>query len=188
MTPTIALRSTPALLAAALALCGCAGAPARPAASDPSAACLAPLPDPSVALPAGHGLAFALDATGVQIYTCAQGASGPAWTFTAPEAQLLDAPGRPAGTHFAGPTWRALDGSAVAGARVAGATPDPTAIPWLLLRATSHSGNGRMGDVTFVQRVATRGGVAPVGGCDAGHLGATARVPYDAVYCFAVAR
>jgi hypothetical protein len=61
---------------------------------------------------------------------------------------------------------------------------DPAAIPWLLLRATSHGGSGRMGDVTFVQRIRTSGGNAPPTGCDAQHAGSVARVPYRALYCF----
>jgi hypothetical protein len=41
-----------------------------------------------------------------------------------------------------------------------------------------------MTDVTFVQRVATSGGNAPAEGCRAETVGAVARVPYRAVYCF----
>jgi hypothetical protein len=38
--------------------------------------------------------------------------------------------------------------------------------------------------VKFIQRVQTEGGAAPATGCDADHPGATARVPYTAVYHF----
>jgi hypothetical protein len=93
-----------------------------------------------------------------------------------------------AGKHYAGPTWQASDGSTVVGARVAGATPDPTAIPWLLLRATSHAGAGEMTEVTYIQRVATTGGLAPAEGCTPASLGAVARVPYTASYCLSEAR
>ena len=41
-----------------------------------------------------------------------------------------------------------------------------------------------MAQVVWVQRVRTRGGLAPSGGCDPAHLGAVARVPYAATYCF----
>ena len=44
------------------------------------------------------------------------------------------------GTHFGGPTWQAKDASTVVGKRVDGVTVDPTAIPWLLLEATSTTG------------------------------------------------
>ncbi len=138
----------------------------------------------ALAVPAGHELAFEVDAKGVQIYVCGESGGAPAWAFQAPEAKLVGPRGEPAGTHYAGPTWEAADGSKVVGAKVEGATPDPAAIPWLLLRAASHDGNGRMAAVTFVQRIQTRGGVAPAEGCGAATAGAVARVPYRAVYSF----
>jgi hypothetical protein len=83
------------------------------------------------------------------------------------------------------PTWEALDGSRLTGARVASAAaPDGKSIPWLLLRSTSSVGPGLFGDVTWVQRLDTAGGAAPAGGCDAGHLGAEVMVPYHADYFF----
>ncbi len=91
--------------------------------------------------------------------------------------------GPAAGAHYAGPTWESTDGSRVVGAKLEAATPDAAAIPCLLLRAASHAGSGRMEEVTFVQRIRTRGGNAPLHGCDATHAGAVARVPYRAVYC-----
>jgi hypothetical protein len=148
------------------------------------ATCRQPLPGADLAVPAGHRLFLQLDAVGVQIYTCAASPSGAAWTFTAPEATLIGHEGIFFGKHFAGPTWEALEGSAVVGAKVAGATPDPAAIPWLLLRAASHAGTGRLSRVTFIQRIATSGGLAPADGCSQASLGAVARVPYSATYCF----
>jgi hypothetical protein len=151
-----------------------------------AAACSGAMPS-GLAAPAGNGLAFELRADGVQIYSCASasGAPRPAWVLQAPEATLLDDRGQRAGTHRAGPTWEALDGSSVVGAKVEAATPDPSAIPWLLLRAASHgAGQGRMADVTFVQRIQTSGGMAPSDGCNAATVGTVVRVPYHAVYCF----
>jgi hypothetical protein len=83
------------------------------------------------------------------------------------------------------PTWEALDGSRLTGARVASAAaPDGKSIPWLLLRSTSSVGPGLFGDVIWVQRLDTVGGAAPAAGCDAGHLGAEVMVPYRADYFF----
>jgi hypothetical protein len=186
--------------AVALATAGCGAMQGSPAGADPAAAatlgastrspCRAAMPSATLEVPAGNELDFQLDAVGVQIYACTSTAAGPAWVFKAPEAELFDRDGQLAGTHFAGPTWKALDGSTVVGARVAGFTTDPASIPWLLLRAASHAGEGRMDEVTFIQRVATRGGVAPLDGCDAAAAGAgaLARVPYTATYCFHEAR
>lgn len=61
--------------------------------------------------------------------------------------------------------------------------PDPGAIPWLLLRATSNQGDGVLAQVDFIQRLETRGGVAPAGTCDPA-ADATVAVPYRARYVF----
>ncbi|HEX6242882.1 MAG TPA: DUF3455 domain-containing protein [Polyangiales bacterium] len=137
-----------------------------------------------LAVPAGHKLAFTLDAEGVQIYDCKTNAAGAAvWTFRAPDAELFSRR-RFAGTHYAGPTWEALDGSTVVGARVAGVTVDSSAIPWLLLSGVSPDARGRMAGVTYIHRLETVGGLAPSSGCDATTLGDVAEVEYSALYAF----
>jgi hypothetical protein len=139
---------------------------------------------PVLAVPGGNDLAFVLEAEGVQVYSCSASGASFGWAFQAPEARLFETNGPAAGTHYAGPTWESTDGSKVVGAKLEAVTPDAAAIPWLLLRAASHAGRGRMGEVTFVQRVGTSGGIAPSDGCDAAHAGAVVRVPYRAVYRF----
>jgi hypothetical protein len=139
------------------------------------------LPSPTLAVPAGYRLAFHLDAVGVQIYTCS--ATGK-WSFYGPQASLYNQGGEIVAIHYLGPTWQWLDdGSTVVGAKLAAFTVDPTAIPWLLLGAKSHAGEGRMTKVAYVQRLDTVGGIAPAGGCSAP---ATASVPYTATYYFYV--
>ena len=133
---------------------------------------------------ADQDLWFVLGATGVQKYTCAATATGFAWTFVAPEADLFQN-GCQVGIHYAGPTWEHGDGSTVVAARAAGATPDPSAIAWLLLNAVSHGPEaGKMTQVSSIQRLSTTGGNAPATGCDADHVGAAADVPYTADYFF----
>ena len=90
--------------------------------------------------------------------------------------------------HFGGPTWQARDGSTVVGQRVDGVTVNATAIPWLLLSAASTS-TGPWGDLlvdtSFIQRVATTGGLAPAAvKCKATTTGAVVEVPYTADYYF----
>jgi hypothetical protein len=165
--------------------------------------------------PAGTTLAAGMAASGVQVYVCtaAAAASAPTWVLNAPHAVHSEGKETTA-THFSGPapvppvaakaagaaattapsgpfaaatapTWEALDGSRLTGARVASApSPDGKSIPWLLLRSTSSTGPGLFGDVTWVQRLDTVGGAAPATGCDAGHLGAEVMVPYRADYFF----
>jgi hypothetical protein len=178
------------LLVVASAACGGSLPSAPVKSSSPSSAheetespCEGQLPA-ALAVPAGNELEFHYHAVGVQIYACAATAAGPAWSFVAPAATLYTERGSVAGSHFAGPTWQGRDGSQVVGARVAGVTVDPSAIPWLLLRAASHSGDGSMSEVSFIQRVATSGGIAPSSGCDLSTIGAQARVAYSADYCF----
>jgi hypothetical protein len=126
---------------------------------------------------------------GVQIYICQQSPTGPQWVFQAPEATLIDASGNAIGTHGAGPIWKSKDGSSVKGELLQkAASPEPTAIPWLLLKAATVSGSGIMTKVEFIRRSATHGGIAPVTGCDTQHLNAASRVPYTAIYTFYAAK
>ena len=134
--------------------------------------------------PAHAGSALELQAKGVQIYTCGVDGPAPAWRLRAPDATLFDARGQVAGRHFAGPSWQAGDGSIVVGEVVASGTGAPGAVPWLVLRAKSHSGNGVFAGIGYVVRSRTAGGDAPAAGCDRDHAGAEARVDYTASYTF----
>ena len=150
-------------------------------------------PDVPAALqvPDGNKVSFHAYAVGVQIYVAAPSAANPTtlvWTFKAPEAVLFaaeeedDDDAEVVGIHYAGPTWESNSGSKVVGARVAGVSVDPTAIPWLLLRAASTEGHGIFKRTTFVQRVNTTGGLAPA--TPPTQAGQEARVPYTADYYF----
>jgi hypothetical protein len=152
------------------------------------AACTAPLGTtavPATLKPEGQRLSDRVGARGVQIYECRAmpNATGAAWAFVAPDAELLDARGVVTGKHYAGPHWESLDGSKIVGAVKARAdAPQPSAIPWLLLSAKSVGGPGRFANVTSVQRIHTAGGLAPAKTCDTSMLGAIERVPYSADY------
>jgi hypothetical protein len=147
---------------------------------------------PSALAPAAdQDLSFTLNASGVQIYNCKTTSTGYAWTFIAPDADLFLAHNDQTivGHHFAGPTWEFEDGSTVVGKKAAAASVDPNSIPWLLLLAVGHNDvDGRMTDITSVQRLSTSGGNAPATGCDPDHVGAEADVPYTATYYFYVTR
>ncbi|HSW03828.1 DUF3455 domain-containing protein [Aquabacterium sp.] len=153
-----------------------------------SACASAPIdtPVPANLVPAGEKAIGRVAARGVQIYECrakAGGAVGTEWAFVAPEAELLDTAGQPAGKHYAGPHWEALDGSKIVGTVKARAdAPLAGAIPWLLLSTRSVGSDGRFAKVSSVQRLNTIGGAAPAAGCDAGTLGRSTRVPYTADY------
>ena len=121
-------------------------------------------------------------AKGVQIYVCIIKGSVTEWSFKAPEAELVDAQGRPFARHYAGPTWEAPDGSKIVGTVLASEpAPKAGAIPWLLL-STESSASGVLAGVHFVQRVNTSGGVGPTGACPM--VGTERRVDYAAAYIF----
>ena len=176
--------------AAIMLLAGCSAAVGETSveeADELSAACQPQVP-PVLAVPAGNKLAFVYDAVGVQIYGCDATATGYGWVFRAPEAKLYGHKGKPAGTHYKGPTWEANDGSTVVATKLAESPGGPNDIPLLLLGAVSHAGTGRMSDVTFIHRLETVGGKAPTAGCDATHVSETIGVDYTATYYFYEAR
>lgn len=139
--------------------------------------------------PPGEKVILVGHATGVQIYVCQAGTNPPfAWTLKAPEANLTDTSGKKIIHHFAGPTWKHIDGSEVVGKKVAQEDASkPDAIPWLLLKATSHAGQGVLTRVTSIQRIHTDGGVTRYAEtCNASTNGNEFRSPYSADYYFYV--
>ena len=129
--------------------------------------------------------ALQLQGKGVQIYACQAAGAGIAWTLKGPEAILLDQSGAQVGRHFVGPSWQASDGSTIVGEPLV-ASPSPTkgSVAWLVLHIKSSSGAGLFANIAYVARTATSGGAAPATGCDAGHVGAEARIAYTATYTF----
>lgn len=139
----------------------------------------APLCD-RLQVPEGNKVAFHVFARGVQVYRW----SGTSWGFVEPVATLFaDANyhGK-VGLHYVGPTWESNSGSKVVATRLDGCSPDPTAIPWLLLQTVSTDGPGIFNSVTYVQRVNTTGGLAPT--APGSSIGVVAEVPYTAEYYF----
>src|SRR5215510_5528788 len=125
-------------------------------------------------------LAYRAYAVGIQRYRW----NGTSWVFVEPVATLFADQGfhGKIGTHYVGPTWESNSGGKVVATRVDGCTPDTTAIPWLKLQTISAEGPGVFGSVTYIQRVNTRGGIAP--SVPGASVGALADVPYTAEYYF----
>jgi hypothetical protein len=162
-----------------------------------------PPPVPAnIEAPAGHRAFLMTHAVGTQNYICL--GAGLPWTFIGPQATVFDGEGEQALTHFlsinpdenvvARATWQHRDTSAVWAAAVASSSdPEfvaPGAVAWLLLSVVGAeagpTGGDRIAATSFIQRVNTAGGIAPVGGCPA--VGARAFVPYTADYVFYRAR
>jgi hypothetical protein len=160
---------------ATLALGGAAAAAEAPPKDVPAA----------IQVPAGAKLVAHLRGTGDQVYKCTASGTAYSWTLQKPDAKLKETSGAEAGTHGAGPSWTAKDGSTVNAKKVAQADASAAdAVPLLLLEATSTAGKGRFSDVTYIQRLGTKGGKAPAAGCDATHAGAESRAGYSAEYYF----
>jgi hypothetical protein len=143
---------------------------------------------PALQVPAGQEVVWDVVGVGVQIYDCKPSTTDPknvsVWTFREPAAGLYDHHRQLVGIHFRGPTWESFDGSSVVAAVVASApAPRPGAIPWLLLQAVANQGDGVLATVDYIQRLKTKGGVAPPGPCDPTQ-DTTLSVPYRARYLF----
>ena len=167
------MRLTKTLLAAALLTA--AGAQAQ----------MMDIPE-AVKPPMGQKPAMTWTGTGLLTYECkakADNAAEFAWTFAGPDAKLTDAKTMAAtGKYYGGPTWEATDGSKVTGKQVAIAPAAPGNIPLQLVK--TEPGSGMLKDVTFIQRVNTKGGVAPADPCNASMAGKKMTVPYAADYVF----
>ena len=142
---------------------------------------------PDITTPANAHAEYTVVGHGVQIYKCVAKDSAFQWVFQEPEATLFDTLSKqPVGTHTAGPTWTWNDGSAITGKVLQKQpSPDPAAIPWLLLE-THGSGDktGALTGIAFVRRSNTQAGAAPATGCDPTHGDNVLRVPYEATYTF----
>jgi hypothetical protein len=143
---------------------------------------------PRIRVGEGHKPYLLAHAVGVQIYACTATPDGAKWGFVAPRADLYGDNGQLVATHYAGPTWQARDGSLVKAQRVDGVTVDTSAIPWLLLKAHSPAAGpdgDRLTATTYIQRLATTGGVEPpAADCTAAAVGQQREVPYTADYRF----
>ena len=146
--------------------------------------------DPAaITVPAGNKLALTLLGAGDLSYECKAKADMPGvyeWTFVGPTAVLYDKTSKAAvGKYYAGPTWEANDGSKVGGKQL-GVSPSmtPASIPLQLVQAGAATGTGAMSGITFIQRMNTKGGVAPKDACGASNVGAKMTVKYEADYLF----
>lgn len=146
--------------------------------------------DPAaITVPAGNKLALTLLGAGDLAYECKAKADMPGvyeWTFAGPIAVLYDKTSKAAaGKYYAGPTWEANDGSKVGGKQL-GVSPSMNAssIPLQLVQAGASTGTGAMSGITFIQRMNTKGGVAPKDSCGAANAGAKTMVKYEADYLF----
>jgi hypothetical protein len=164
-----------------LAACGSMPSPMKPMYSQ------AGLPA-AVQVPAGHKVAMETVGVGEITYQCSPKkdmAGQFEWVFVGPDAKLNDRSGKQVGKYYGPPaTWESMDGSRLTATQVAVAPNGAGNIPAQLVKGNPAMGSGAMSGVTYIQRVDTRGGVAPAMPCAAGNAGAKQVVQYQADYIF----
>ena len=157
-----------------------------------------------IQVPTGNKAFRKGDAIGTQGYICLLSASGFTWTFFGPQATLFNEHDEQIITHFLSPnpvetgtpplaTWQDSEDTSKVWGRLARpdalVTPDPTAIPWLLLQVVGAqdgpTGGDELSGTTYIQRLNTVGGLAPTTGCTAStDVGTRSLVAYTAEYFF----
>lgn len=141
-----------------------------------------------VRVPAGNKIVMETVGVGSITYECRAKANTTdqyEWVFVGPEARLMDRNGKQVGRYYGPPaTWENVDGSKVTATQLAVAPAVAGSIPLQLVKANPAMGSGMMSGTSYIQRVATRGGVAPALPCGAGTMGSKQVVPYQADYIF----
>jgi hypothetical protein len=147
----------------------------------------ASLPD-AVKVPMGNKVAMETVGVGEVTYECRDKANAPGmteWVFVGPNAVLNDRAGKAVGKYYGPPaTWEAMDGSKLTATQLAVAPNGAGNLPHQLVKANPAMGTGAMTGVTHIQRVATKGGVAPMTACTTANKGAKEIVKYQADYIF----
>ena len=141
-----------------------------------------------IQVPAGNRVAWETVGTGKITYECKPKANMPGqveWTFAGPDAVLKDRSGKTVGKYYGPPaTWEANDGSRLTATQLAVAPAGTGNLPYQLVKANPAMGSGALTGVTYIQRVALKGGVAPTAPCTAQSTGQRMTVPYQADYIF----
>jgi len=142
-------------------------------------------------LPNGNTKVATYYAVGVQKYKARiKAGSNPVeyeWVFVAPQADLYDITNSKVGTHGAGPFWEISPSDSIfaqhfSPARIA-PSPDAESIDWLLLMPKNGTTpTGIFTEVDYIQRIATKGGKAPL--APPASITETAEVKYKTVYRF----
>jgi len=143
----------------------------------------------SIQVPSGNKVAWETVGKGTVTYECRAKANAMGqteWVFAGPDAKLSDRSGKQVGTYYGPPaTWEAMDGSKVTGKQLAVAPAGAGNLPYQLVQANPAMGSGAMTGVTYIQRVALTGGVAPAAiPCTSASLGKREVVNYQADYIF----
>ena len=145
--------------------------------------------DDQIQVPAGNVVALETTAVGLLNYECkANPAMGGTigWVLVSPQAELVDRTGKTV-AKYAGPpaTWTHMDGSSVVGAQIAVAPrPGSTNLALQLSKGTPAAMPGTMQNITYIQRIKTKGGQDLSKACTQTEVGNKLTLPYQADYIF----
>ncbi|MDO9406320.1 MAG: DUF3455 domain-containing protein [Polaromonas sp.] len=143
----------------------------------------------AVMVPPGNVVALETTAVGVLNYECRANvptAGTIGWVLASPKAELLGRDGV-AVVDYSGPpaTWKHRDGSSVVGTQLAvSPTVGATNLPLQLSKAAPGTGMGVLQNVTYIQRVKTKGGMEFTKACTQTDIGDKLTLPYQADYIF----
>jgi hypothetical protein len=140
-------------------------------------------------VPAGNEVVLETTATGLLNYECKANvptAGTIGWVLTSPKADLLDRNGKNIAAYSGPPaTWSHVDGSGVVGSQIAIAPViGATNLPMQLSTGTPGAGAGVLQNVSYIQRIKTKGGQDFSKACTQSDLGDKLTLPYQADYIF----
>ena len=143
----------------------------------------------AIRVPAGNRVILETTADGVLNYECRANATTAGtlgWVLVGPKAELTDRGGKKVADYFGPPaTWRHVDGSSVIGAQLAIApVVGATNLPVQLVRGTPGASSGMLQNVTYIQRINTKGGLDFTKACTQADIGDKMTQRYQADYVF----
>ena len=143
----------------------------------------------SIRVPAGNEVVLETTAVGVLNYECRANvpiAGTIGWVLASPKADLIDRTGKNIGTYGGPPaTWTHMDGSSVVGTQIA-VSPvlGSTNIALQLSKGASGPGAGALQNISYIQRINTKGGLDYSKPCTQADIGDKMTLPYQADYIF----
>ncbi|NML86465.1 DUF3455 domain-containing protein [Polaromonas sp.] len=145
--------------------------------------------DDQIQVQAGNVVALETTATGLRNYECktnANAAGTIGWVLVSPQAELVDRTGKEVAKYSGPPaTWTHMDGSSVVGQQIAVAPrPGATNLAYQLSKGTPGAAPGVLQNITYIQRIKTKGGQDLSKACAQSNLGDKLTLPYQADYIF----
>ncbi|MBC7649046.1 MAG: DUF3455 domain-containing protein [Vitreoscilla sp.] len=143
----------------------------------------------AIRVPAGNEVVLETTGVGVLNYECranvaATGTIG--WALASPKADLIDRTGKTVGSYGGPPaTWTHMDGSTVVGTQVVlSPVMGSNNIALQLSKGTPGMGAGVLQNVSYIQRINTKGGQDISMPCTQTEIGKKITLPYQADYIF----